>query len=177
MLRGVRIGEEGGIPGGKEALEEEGGGDLVDDVFAIEAGGMAGGSGSVAGEIEEGVGVVGGEALVEEMDGEVGVGLAGCFRQGLGEGLGFGGLGAEAAVGVEGVADEEDFDVVLADEAGDGLEVGAESGAVEGEEGLGGEAEGVGDGEADAAVAYVERESAGMGHGVSVRGERVEGKE
>jgi hypothetical protein len=35
---------------------------------------------------------------------------------------------------------------------------------------LGGEAEGVGDGETDAAVADVEREDAGMGHGVSVRG-------
>ena len=41
---------------------------------------------------------------------------------------------------------------------------------MEGEEGLGGEAERVGDGEADAAVADVEREGAGMWHGVSVRG-------
>jgi hypothetical protein len=40
---------------------------------------------------------------------------------------------------------------------------------VKGEERLCGEAEGVGDGETDAAVADVERESAGMGHGVSVR--------
>jgi hypothetical protein len=54
--------------------------------------------------------------------------------------------------------------VVLADEAGYGFEVGAEVGSVEGEEGLGGEAEGVGDGEADAAVADVEREGAGVGH-------------
>ena len=71
---------------------------------------------------------------------------------------------------MERVADEEDFDVVLADEAGDGFEVGAEGGAVEGEEGLGGETERVGDGETDAAVANVERESAGMGHEGSVRG-------
>ncbi len=66
------------------------------------------------------MGVVGGEALVEEMEGEGGVG----FVEGCGEGLGFGGLGAGAAVGVEGVADEEGFDFVLADEAGDGFEVG-----------------------------------------------------
>ena len=45
---------------------------------------------------------------------------------------------------------------------------------MEGEERLGGETEGVGDGEADAAVSYVEREDAGMGHGVSVRGEGKE---
>ena len=49
-------------------------------------------------------------------------------------------------------------------------------GAVEGEERLRGEAEGVGDGEADAAVADVEREGAGMRHGVSVT-ERVERRE
>ena len=42
---------------------------------------------------------------------------------------------------------------------------------MEGEERLGGETEGVRDGEADAAVADVEREDAGMGHGDSVRGE------
>ena len=51
---------------------------------------------------------------------------------------------------MEGIADEEDFYVVLANKAGDGLEVGSYirfgAGAVEGEEGLGGQAEGVGDG-------------------------------
>jgi hypothetical protein len=178
-LGGFRVGEEGGAGGGEEAFEEEGGGNLIDDgravetLLAIEAGGVGVGAGSgaggVAGEVEEGVGVVGGEALVEEVVGEGGVG----FAEGLGEGLSFGGLGAGCAVGVEGIADEEDFDVVLADEAADGFEVGSYvwfgAGAVEGEEGLSGEAEGVGDGEADAAVADVERESAGMGHGDSVR--------
>lgn len=38
-----------------------------------------------------------------------------------GESLGFGGLRACGAVGVERVADDEDFYVVLADEAGYGL--------------------------------------------------------
>ncbi len=90
--------------------------------------------------------------------------------EGLGEGLGLGGLGAGGAVGVQGIADQEDFDFVLADEARDGFEVGAKGGAVEGEERLRGEAERVGDGETDAAVADVEREGAGMGHGVSVSG-------
>jgi len=90
---------------------------LIDDVFAVETGGTASGAGGAAGEIEEGVGVVGGEALVEKMVGERRVGLLEC----LGEGLGFGGLGAGRAVGVKGIADEEDFDLVLADEAGDGF--------------------------------------------------------
>ena len=119
------------------------------------------------------MGVVGGEALVEEVVGESGM----SFLQGLGEGLGFGGLGTGRAVGVKRVADEEDFDFVLADEAGDGFEIGAEGGAVEGEERLGGDTEGVGDGEADAAIAHVERESAGVRHGVSVRARQgVEGR-
>ena len=56
---------------------------------------------------------------------------------------------------------------MLADEAGDGLEVGAKvgfgRGSVECEERLGGEAEGVGDGQANAAVADVQREDAGWG--------------
>ena len=91
------------------------------------------------------------------------------FAESGGEGLGFGGLGAGCAVGMERIADEEDFDFMLADEAGDGFEIGAEGGAVQGEERLRGETEGVGDGEADAAVADVEREDAGLGHGVSVR--------
>ena len=120
---------------------------------------------------EEGVGVVGGEALVEEVEGEGGVRWADEFKQGVGEGRGLGGLRAWGAVGVEGVADEEGFYFVLADEAGDGFEVGAEMGAMEGEERLRGEAEGVGDGEADALVAYVKGEDAGWRrgwHGLSV---------
>ena len=100
-LGGVGVGEQGGAGGGEEALEEEGGGYLVDDLFAVEAAGAACGSGCVAGEIEEGVGVVGGEALVEQVVREGGVG----FLEGLGEGLCFGGLGAGRTVGVEGVAD------------------------------------------------------------------------
>ena len=59
---------------------------------------------------------------------------------------------------------------MLADEPGDGLEVGAEGGAVQREEGLSGEAERVCDGETDAAIADVQREGAGVRHGVSVRG-------
>ena len=153
--------------GGEKALEEKGCGDLIDDVLAIEAGRAAGGSGCMAGEIEKGMGVVGSETLVEQMVREGGVG----FLEGMGEGVGLGCLGAGCAVGVEGVADDKGFGFVLADEAGDSFEVCAEGGAVEGEEGLGGEAERICDSETDAAVADVQREGAGVRHGVSVRGE------
>jgi hypothetical protein len=144
------------VVAGEEALEEEGGGDLVDEVLAVEAVRAA------RPRAEELVGVVGGEALIEEMVGEGGVGGA----ELVGEGEGLEGLRAGRAVGVERVADEQGFDLVLADEAGDGFEVGAEVGAVQSEEGLRGEAEIVGDGEADALVADVEREDAGLGHEV-----------
>ena len=110
----------------------------------------------------------GGEAFVEEMVGEGGVGFGCEFAEGFGEGNGFGGLRAGRAVGVEWVADDDDLHLVLADETGDGFQVGAQGGAVEGEEGLRGEAKLVGDGEADAFVADVERESAWSGHVCSV---------
>ncbi len=125
---------------------------------------------------EKGVGVVGGEPLVEEVDGERGVAGGQMVAQGVGEGEGLDGLGAGGAVGVEGVADDEDLDGVLADEAGDGFQVGAEMGAVDGEEGLRGEAELVRDGEADALVADVESQSAGVGHRQSVE-DRVKNPE
>jgi hypothetical protein len=163
---GVRIGigEEGDLVAGEETFEEEGGGYLVDEVLAGEAI-LGAGARAEFGGVQEGMGVVGGEALVEEVEGEGGVGLA----ERVGEGQGFEGLGAGGAIGVEGIADYQDFDLMLADETGDGFEVGAERGAVEGEERLGGEAEGVGDGQADALVADVEREDAGgYGHEVSL---------
>ena len=89
-LLGFRIGKEGGTRGREEALQEECCGDLVDDVFSVQAGGAAGGTGRVAGEIEKGVGVAGGQAFVKEMVGEGGVGLLQSVR----EGEGLRGLGA-----------------------------------------------------------------------------------
>lgn len=104
-----------------------------------------------AGCIEKRVGLAGGEALVQKMVGEGRVSLA----EGGSEGEGLGGLGAGGAVGVEGVADDDDLDRVLADEAGDGFEVGPEIRSVQGEERPRGDAELVGDGEAYALVADV----------------------
>jgi hypothetical protein len=109
----------------------------------------------VAGLIEEGVSVEGGEALVEEVEGEVGVGLAGGFLECVGEGESLLGLWAGRAVGVEWIADEYGLDLVLAHEAGDGFEIGAEACAVKGEEWLSGEAERVRNGDPDTAIAHI----------------------
>lgn len=151
----------------EEGFEDESCGDLIDEVLAVEAGGAAGGAGSVARGVEEAVSLERGEALVEEMERECGM----LRMKGLGEGRGFGGLRAGGAVGVERVSDDECGDVVLADETSDRFEVSAQGCAMDGEEGLRGEAERIGDGEADAAIADVEREDARGGHEGSVAGE------
>jgi len=109
------------------------------------------------------VGFLGRVALVEEVMFEGGM----LFAEGVGEVLCLEGLRADCAVGVEWIADDEDFDFVLTDEARDGFEVGSLVGAMEGEERNGEDAEFVGDGQADTAVADVERESAGGRHGCS----------
>ena len=106
------------------------------------------------------MGLPGGEALVEQMVGEVGVLGEEC----LGEDEGFGRLRAGRAVGVEGFAYDQRCDLVLPDEAAYGLEVGPERGAMDGEEWLRGEIEWVGDGEADPAIAYIQREGAARVH-------------
>ncbi len=110
----------------------------------------------MAGVVEVAVGLGGGEALVPEMDGDGELGA-----EVFGEGLGLGGLRTLVAGHVERVADDGLGDVVLAEDAGDGLEVRAAAGAMQREERLRGEAEGVGERDADAAVADVEGGDAG----------------
>jgi hypothetical protein len=133
-------------------LEDEGGGDLVDEGLVVLAG--------FAGGVEDFVGFAGGEALIPEFDGELGE--VGEF---LGKGLDFGGLGAEVAGEVERVADDDADAVETAAETGEGAEIVFRVAlAGEGEDGLGGEAELVRDGDADAFGADVEGEVAG-GHG------------
>jgi hypothetical protein len=155
----VWVGQERRFVAGEKAFEQDRGGDLVDEVFAVDGFAMtaACGAGVMAGGVKQSVGLLGSVALVEQMVGERGM----RFSEGSGEGLCFGGLRAGCAVCVERVSDDEDFDAVLADEAGDGFEVGTERSAVDREERLRDQAERVGDGETDAAVANVEREDAG----------------
>ncbi len=133
--------------GFEEGLEDEDGGDLVDDAFAPQGGVSAG--------VEMAVGFGGGEALVPELDGEVEFGA-----EVFGEGLGLGRLRALVAGHMERIPDHDEGDGVLAQDAGDGFEVRASTGAMEREERLRGVAQGVGEGEADAAVAHIEGEDA-----------------
>jgi hypothetical protein len=95
----------------------------------------------------------------------------------VGELLDFGGPGTLVAGEVEGIADEDFGDFVLADEAEEAAEVFASGFTPEGEEGLGCLKHWVGDGEADAGLADVECEDAGDGHGVSARGRRMDDNE
>jgi hypothetical protein len=113
----------------------------------------------MAGLVENLMGFAGGEALVPEVDGEAGE-SAKLSRKCLG----LFGLGAEFAGEVDGIAHHDADDVEAARQAGDGAEVFSMIvTAFEGEDWLGGEAELVGDSNADAAVADVEGEIAGDG--------------
>ncbi len=129
--------------GVEPGLQDEDGGDLVDDALAADR--------RVAGIVEVAMRLGGGEALVPKMHGDTEL-----RPEVIGEGLGLGSLRTLVAGHVERVADDGLGDVVLAEDAGDGLEVRAAAGAMEGEERLRGEAERVGERDADAAVANVE---------------------
>ncbi len=178
---GLRVGKQRGGPRGEKAFQDESGGGLIDDLPAVETAGASRRAWGIAGTIEQSMGVVGREAFVEELDGEAGMGLVGGRGEGLGEGLGFGGLRARRSVHVQGIADENDLNLVPADEACYRFQVGAKGGAMQGEERLRGESERIGDRETDATVTDVERESAGIGQrlgeqqGVESRVESVEG--
>jgi hypothetical protein len=134
-------------------LEDEGGGYLVDEGLVFLAG--------FSGCVEDFMGSPGGQALVPEMDGEV----RHCGQL-LDEGFVLGGLSAGLAGHVERVAGDDGYDVEFAAEAGEGAEV-VFGIALAGErqDGLGGQAEFVGDGYADALGAYVEAEVARDGIG------------
>lgn len=113
-----------------------------------------GGAGA-AGGVEVAVGLGGGKSLIPKMNGE-GKGIA----EGGGELLGAAGLGAEVAGEVEGIAEDDGGAVEFAEEAAEGFEILAGIFADEGEHGLGGKAELIRDGDADAASAEIEAEEA-----------------
>ena len=134
----------------EEGLENQSGGNLIDDAAVLLAG--------VAGLIEDAVRLVGGQALVPEVDGQ-----AGELAEFGGEVLGLLRLGAGLAGEMDWIADHQSHDGVAACQAGEGAQVfTAVAAAFQGEDRLGGKAELVADGHADAAIADVEAEVARM---------------
>ncbi len=134
-------------------VEDDYGGYLVDKVLAVAE--------IVAGFVEDLVGGAGGEALVNQDDRDFGAGLE-CF----GKLVNLEGPGAGVAGKVEGVADEDFSNLMLAEKAEDGAQVFVAVLAVESKQGLGGVAEGVGECYADANFAYVQGHDAGGKHTV-----------
>jgi len=132
-------------------LEDEGGGDLIDDAAVVLAG--------VASFIEDLVRFAGGEAFVPEMNRQPGEGAK--LR---GEGLGLEGTGAGIAGEMNGIANDDGDYAETAGEAGQGAKIVAGVAVdFKGENGLGGEAQFIGDGDADALGADVKGEVAGNG--------------
>ena len=163
----IRIREEGWtVRSGKECVQEEGGRDPVDTVFPVDP---VRGCLAPTLSVEQGVRLPGREPLVEKVVGE----LRMLGEERLGEGQRFCRLRTPGTVRVERIADDEGCHLVFPDEARDGFEVGAKGGAVDGEERMRGQVEGVRYGEADAAVADVQREDAAGGHGDECTGSEV----
>jgi hypothetical protein len=138
-----------GAVGVDKALQNQHGSDLVDN-FSMAGKGASGG-------VQVAMSLGRGEALVPEMDGE-GEGLAKRF----GEGVGSGGLGADVTGHIQGIAEDDGGAAVFAEEAAEGFEVLPLVFADQGENGLGGKAELVGDGDADAAASEIEAQKAGF---------------
>jgi len=137
--------------GVEEALQNQHGSELVDD-FAMAGEGASG-------SMQVPMRFCGGEALIPEVDGK-----REGFAEGFREGLGFGCLRAEIARHVEWIAEDDGFAAELAEEAPERFEVLPRIFVDEGENGLRGQAELIGNGDTDAATAVIESEVAG-GHG------------
>ena len=111
----------------------------------------------------------GSQAFVDEMEDEAGMRWREKFAQCRCEASRFFRLRAGSSIRMERIADEHDFYPVLTDEARCGFQVRTQRRAAEGEEWLSGDAEGIGDGDADAAIANVQRKCAWMGHKTEFR--------
>jgi hypothetical protein len=138
-----------GAPGVEKALQDQHGGDLVDHL-AVSGGGASGG-------VQVAMGFGGAEALIPEMDGE-GEGAA----EGFGEGLGADRLRADVSGKMEGVAENDLRAAKFAEQAAERLQVLLLIPANKGQHRLRGEAEFIGDGNANAAGAKIEAEQAGL---------------
>jgi len=140
----------------EETLQYQHGSHLVDDLA------MAGKG--PAGSVKVAVGFGRGQALVPEMDGQ-GKGVT----QGVCEGLGPGGLGADVARQIKRMAEDNAGAGVFAEEAAQRFQVGLWVFADQGQDRLGGQAELVGDGDTDAATSEIEAQQARRHRGMVAR--------
>lgn len=155
---GVGIGQKNGtIDLREKGFQKKRSGHLIDEVFAVKA--VAAGAAGAT-NIQQGMCFASGKAFVEEVMRELRV----LGKERVGEGAGLGRLGAGGAVGVKRVADDERGNCVEAYEAGDGLQVRAQAGAMNGKQRMRREVQGIGYGEADATVADVQRKDATCVH-------------
>lgn len=137
----------------EKALEDESGGYLIDDGTMLPAG--------VAGFVENLVRFAGREALVPQVDGQ-----AGQFGEAGGKRLGLGRLKTGVTCQMKRIADHNCGDIEATGKPGQRAQILARIAApLQGEHGLGGEPQFVGDGDADAAVADIETEKTGLGGG------------
>ncbi len=135
--------------GVEEALQNQHGSDLIDDL-AMTGGGAARG-------MEVAVRFGRGEALVPQVDGEG----EGCAK-GFCKGVGFRCLGADVAGHVEGIAQDDGGAAEFAEKTAEGFEVLLRIFADQSEDGLSGEAELVRDRDPNAAVSKIEAQQAGF---------------
>jgi hypothetical protein len=135
--------------GVEETLQNQHGSHLIDDLT------MAGRG--AAGGLKVAVRFGRGEALVPQMHGQ-GEG----FTKGFGEGVGFRCLGADVAGHVEGIAEDDAGTAKFSEKTGEGFEVLLRIFADQGEDGLSGETQLVGDRDPNAAVPKIEAKQAGF---------------
>ena len=128
----------------EKRLQNEGGGDLIDDLTVLLAG--------VAGLVKDLVGFVRGQPLVPQVDRQAGE-LAQLFRKGLR----FCGLRTCFTGEADGIADDDGRNCEFASQTAEGAKVFAAAAlAFKGKDRLGSQSELVGDGDADSAIADIE---------------------
>jgi hypothetical protein len=137
----------------KVTLQDENGGNLVDNLAMFAAG--------AAGGVQMAMSFGGGQTLIPEVDGQ-----AGLPSQNLRKGLSLYGLRAKVPGHVEGISNHDLGAGEPADDPLERFEVLAAVGPNQGEHRLRGQAHGIGDGDPDTAVANVEPEEARGGQGI-----------
>ena len=154
ILYGFGVRKQRWFAGVEKAFEQENSRDLVDGLRTCETRRLAGDFFCLR-LIQQRVSIQRRQPLVDEMEAEVRMRGREKFAQSFRKGFRFFRLRAVRAVSMQRIADDHDFHLVLTDEPRDGLQVCALRCAAQGEERLRGDAESIGNGDADAAIANV----------------------